>query len=76
LNLAFNWVPSLDELQARGSNPTRTFSATRRGGPGSFGIPGNTLTLLAQRYACPRTRSSTAGVSDSGNKFDLSARMT
>jgi hypothetical protein len=72
LNLDFDYVPYLNELQARGLNLTRTFSGSYREVPGSFGIQHNTLAPAPGRYICPWPRSSAPGASDGGNKFDLS----
>jgi len=72
LNLDFDYVKYLDEIAACGLNLTRTFSGTYREIPGSFGITDNTLAPLANRFACPWARSTTAGYFDGGAKFDLS----
>jgi hypothetical protein len=73
LNLDFDYLPYLDELQSRGFNLTRTFSGIYRELPGTFGIVDNTLAPAPNRYACPWARSTTPGASDGGNKFDLKA---
>jgi hypothetical protein len=73
LNRDFDYVPYLDELQARGFNLTRTFSGTYREVPGSFGIIDNTLAPAPKRYVCPWARSTTPGLADGTNKFDLKA---
>src|SRR5437660_1280178 len=70
LNLDFNFIPYLDELQSRGFNLTRTFSGTYREVPGSFGITSNTLAPKPERYSCPWARGSPAGAGR--DKFDLS----
>ena len=72
LNLDFDYVRYLDEIQARGLNLTRTFSGVYREIPASFGITGNTLAPLPNRYISPWARSSTPGYFDGGAKFDLS----
>jgi hypothetical protein len=72
LNLDFDYVRYLDEIQARGLNLTRTFSGVYREIPGSFGITGNTLAPLPNRYVSPWARSAAPGYFDGGNKFDLS----
>jgi hypothetical protein len=69
LNLDFDFICYLDVLKAHGFNLTRTFSGTYREVAGSFGITGNTL--APGRYVCPWARSSYAGASDGGCKFDL-----
>jgi hypothetical protein len=51
LNLDFDFVRYLDELQSKGLNHTRTFSGTYREIPGSFGITDNTLG--PKRYQSP-----------------------
>jgi hypothetical protein len=71
LNLDFDYVRYLDEIQARGLNLTRTFSGVYREVPGSFGITGNTLAPLPNRYIGPWARSATPGYFDGGGKFDL-----
>lgn len=71
LNLDFDYVTYLNELQARGFNLTRAFSGAYREIAGSFGIKENTLAPKAGRFVCPWARSSTPGASDGGNKFDL-----
>src|SRR5690348_3655837 len=70
LNLDFDYVRYLDELQAHGLNHTRTFAGTYREIPGSFKITDNTLAPAPNRYACPWSRSTTPGYFDGGNKFD------
>ena len=71
LNLDFDYIPYLDELQAKGLNLTRLFAGTYREIPGSFGIRDNTLAPLTGRYLAPWARSETPGYFDGGNKFDL-----
>ena len=71
LNLDFDYLRYLDELQAHQFNLTRIFSGTYREVPGSFNITGNTLAPAPGRFVCPWARSATAGASDAGNKFDL-----
>ncbi len=71
LNRDFDYIPYLDELQARKFNLTRTFSGVYREVPGSFGIVDNTLAPAQGRYLCPWARSDTPGAGDGGNKFDL-----
>ncbi len=71
LNLDFDYVPYLDELQSKGLNLTRLFVGTYREIPGSFGIRDNTLAPLPNRFLAPWARSDTAGYFDGGNKFDL-----
>lgn len=71
LNLDFDYVPYLDELQRCGFNQTRTFSGTYREIPGSFNIKDNTLAPQPNKYAAPWARSDTPGYAGGGNKFDL-----
>ena len=71
LNLDFDYVPYLNELQARGLNLTRTFSGVYCEAPGNFGIKNNTLAPRAGRLLSPWARSSTPGYPNGGNKFDL-----
>jgi hypothetical protein len=72
LNLDFDYIRYLDELQAKGMNLTRIWP----GGPyleipGTFDITKNTLAPLANRFSCIWQRSSTPGYKRGGNKFDL-----
>ncbi len=72
LNLDFDYIAYLDELQANGLNHTRLFSGVYREIPTSFGITDNTLAPLSpDSYICPWVRSNVPGASDGGNKFDL-----
>lgn len=71
LNLDFDYVRYLDELNAHGLNLTRTWVGTYREISGSFNITDNTLAPLPERYICPWARSDTPGYFDGGKKFDL-----
>src|SRR3954467_985204 len=73
LNLDFDFLPYLDELQARGFNLTRVFSGTYREVPGSFKIRHNTLAPAPGRYVGPWARSGpkTSEAADVGEKYDL-----
>src|SRR2546422_1393011 len=72
LNGDFDYIPYLDELQAKKLNLTRTFSGVYRELPGTFNITDNTLApKTADKFVCPWARSDTPGASDGGNKFDL-----
>jgi hypothetical protein len=71
LNRDFDYIPYLNELQARKFNLTRTFSGVYREVPSSFGIVDNTLAPAKGRYLCPWARSAMPGAGDGGNKFDL-----
>jgi lysophospholipase L1-like esterase len=68
MNLDFDYVPYLNELQARNFNLTRLFSGMYVEG---WGSPWNTLNPAPNRYLTPWLRSSTPGYADGGNKFDL-----
>lgn len=71
LNLDFDYIRYLDELQSKGLNHTRTFSGAYREVPGSFGITDNTLAPRPEYFLSPWARSSTPGELAGGNKFDL-----
>lgn len=71
LNLDFDYVRYLDELQRCGLNLTRTFGGVYCEGPGSFKIKGNTLAPKPGRLIAPWARSDTPGYANGGNKFDL-----
>ncbi|HZU39244.1 MAG TPA: DUF6298 domain-containing protein [Gemmataceae bacterium] len=71
LNLDFDYMPYLNELQRQGFNLTRTFSGVYREVPGSFHIEHNTLGPKPARYCCPWARSGTPGAGDGLSKFDL-----
>jgi hypothetical protein len=71
LNLDFDYVRYLDELQAHGLNHTRLFAGTYREIAGSFGITDNTLAPRPNRFISPWSRSAVSGYFDGGNKFDL-----
>ena len=72
LNRDFDYIPYLNELQARKFNLTRTFSGSYREVPGSFNIVENTLAPVPGRFLCPWARGTMPGAGDGGNKFDLS----
>lgn len=71
LNLDFDYVRYLDELQRHGLNHTRVFSGVYRENAGAFKITDNTLAPAANRYACPWARSDQPGYHGGGNRFDL-----
>ncbi|MBM4034140.1 MAG: hypothetical protein FJ291_20500 [Planctomycetes bacterium] len=71
LNLDFDYVPYLDELQRCGLNLTRTFSGVYCESAKSFNIKGNPLAPAKDRLICPWARSDTPGYANGGNKFDL-----
>jgi hypothetical protein len=72
LNSDFDFVPYLDELQARGLNLTRTFTGVYMEDAGSFKIRNNTLAPGEARLICPWARSAEPGYAKGGNRFDLS----
>ncbi len=72
INLDFDYVAYLDELEDKGLNLTRLFSGTYVERPDSFGIQKNTVGPLDGRFLSPWARSQTPGYAAGGNKFDLS----
>ncbi|MCX8038255.1 MAG: hypothetical protein N3D11_14600 [Candidatus Sumerlaeia bacterium] len=71
INLDFDYVRYLDELQRYGLNQTRTFSGAYVESPKSFNITENTLAPKPNRFICPWARSNDPGYANGGNKFDL-----
>jgi hypothetical protein len=71
LNLDFDYVRYLDELQRHGLNHTRTFTGVYRENATAFQITDNTLAPLSDRYSCPWARSEQPGFHAGGNRFDL-----
>ena len=71
LNLDFDYVRYLDELQKHGLNHTRTFSGVYREDANAFQITDNTLAPAPLRYAAPWARSDQPGYHAGGNRFDL-----
>lgn len=71
LNLDFDYVRYLDELQRHGLNHTRTFTGVYRENATAFQITDNTLAPLPDRYSCPWARSEQPGYHAGGNRFDL-----
>ncbi len=72
LNLDFDYIPYLDELQRCGLNLTRTFTGIYVEPDGAFGIEKNTLAPAPGRLITPFARSNEPGYANGGNKFDLS----
>jgi hypothetical protein len=72
MNLDFDYIKYLDELDSCGLNITRTFSGSYVEPENAFGILKNTLAPAPGRYICPWARSSEPGYANGGNKFDLS----
>ena len=71
LNLDFDYVSYLKELEVRKLNNTRTFTGSYVEPTGAFDIKSNTLAPLSDRFICPWARSSEPGYPNGGNKFDL-----
>jgi hypothetical protein len=71
LNLDFDYVAYLDELQKHGLNHTRTFSGVYREDAAAFKITENTLAPASGRYISPWARSDQSGYHAGGNRFDL-----
>ena len=71
LNLDFDYVAYLDELQKHGLNHTRTFSGVYRENAAAFKITENTLAPASGRYISPWARSDQPGYHAGGNRFDL-----
>ncbi|MEK7399046.1 MAG: hypothetical protein AAB116_19085 [Candidatus Poribacteria bacterium] len=71
MNLDFDYVKYLDELQACGLNLTRMFSGIYVESDKSFNIHKNTLAPASMRFICPWARSDVSGYANGGNKFDL-----
>ncbi len=71
VNLDFDYLRYLDEVQACGLNLVRVFSGAYRETPGAFDIEENTLSPAPGRFLAPWARSGVSGATDGGNKFDL-----
>jgi hypothetical protein len=71
INLDFDFVPYLDELQSKGLNLTRVFTGAYVEPPGAFNITENTLAPHSEVFICPWQRSTEEGYAGGGNKFDL-----
>jgi hypothetical protein len=71
INLDFDYVKYLDELQSKGLNLTRTFTGAYVEPMGAFNIAQNTLAPTSDRFICPWPRSKEPGYASGGNKFDL-----
>lgn len=72
LNLDFDYIKYLDELELKGLNLTRTFTGAYVEPAGAFNIVNNTLAPVSGRFISPWKRSTVAGYPGGGNKFDLS----
>ncbi|HVF86503.1 MAG TPA: PA14 domain-containing protein, partial [Pyrinomonadaceae bacterium] len=71
MNLDFDYVKYLDELQSKGLNNTRVFTGSYVEPQGAFNIERNTMAPAPNRYIAPWARSLTPGYANGGNKFDL-----
>ena len=71
INLDFDYITYLDELQSKRLNLTRTFTGAYVEPSGAFNIDKNSLAPVSGRFICPWLRSSTPGYANGGNKFDL-----
>ena len=71
LNLDFDYIKYLDELQSKSLNVTRTFTGVYLEPQGAFGIAKNTLAPDREKLICPWVRSNEPGYAHGGNKFDL-----
>ena len=71
MNLDFDYVLYLKELEGKKLNCTRLFSGAYVEPLGAFNIAQNTLAPSAGRYIAPWIRSSQPGYANGGNKFDL-----
>ena len=71
LNLDFDYVRYLEELQRCGMMLTRIFVGSYREVAGSFSIEHNTLAPAPERFICPWARSAEPGYPGGGNRFDL-----
>ena len=72
INLDFDYITYLDELQKYGFNLTRIFTGDYAEGPSFFNYPVKQPLVVPQgRLIAPWARSSTPGYARGGNKFDL-----
>jgi len=71
MNLDFDYVAYLNELEVCGLNVTRTFTGIYVEPQGAFGIKKNTMAPAPERFICPWARSTEPGYANGGNKFDL-----
>ena len=61
INLEFDFVSYLDELQSKGLNLTRVFTGAYVEPPGAFNITENTLAPASDIFICPWERSTENG---------------
>lgn len=71
LNLDFDYVRYLNELQSKELNGTRIWAGAYVEPEGAFKIAHNTLAPSANKFICPWARSAQPGYPNGGNKFDL-----
>lgn len=73
MNLQFDYITYLNEMQAKNQTLTRVFSGVFREVRGESGIntDDNTLAPAPNQYIAPWARSGTCCYADGGNKFDL-----
>jgi hypothetical protein len=71
MNLDFDYVAYLKELEASRLNVTRSFTGIYVEPAGAFGIKKNTLAPGPEKFICPWARSIESGYANGGNKFDL-----
>ena len=72
VNLEFDYVAYLQELESKHLNLTRTWAGAYVEPSGAFGIADNTLAPKAGRFLGPWARSDQPGYANGGCKFDLS----
>src|SRR5215203_3984550 len=68
LNLDFDYVPYLKELEARRLNNTRVFTGAYVEPRGAFNIASNSMAPVSGRFVCPWQRSSEPGYANGGKK--------
>ncbi len=71
LNLDFDYIQYLDELQRCGLNHTRTFTGVYREDGSAFHITDNTLAPADDRFICPWARSDEIASEGGNHRFDL-----
>ena len=71
INLDFDYITYLNELQSKRLNLTRIFTGAYREPLGAFNIDKNSLAPASGRFICPWLRSAAPGYTNAENKFDL-----
>jgi hypothetical protein len=71
INLDFDYIAYLNELQSKQLNLTRTFTGAYVEPSGAFNIDNNSLAPVYGRFICPWPSSSIAGNANGEKKFDL-----